>query len=73
MIKEAGMPPILITQGTEDEFYPKHLDETHFLKNAGENNQEVDYEKKEGYDHSYFFIASFLDEHFSFHRKNLKA
>ena len=73
LVKEAGMPPILITQGTEDHFYPEHLDETYFLKNAGENNQVVDYEKKEGYDHSYFFIATFLEEHFSFHMKNFNS
>ena len=41
LVKEAGIPPILITQGTQDEFYPKHLDETYFLKNARENNQAV--------------------------------
>ena len=32
LVKEAGMPPILITQGTEDRFYPEQLDETIFLK-----------------------------------------
>ena len=73
LVKESGMPPILITQGTEDNFYPEQLDETYFLKNAGENNQVVDYEKKEGYDHSYFFIATFLEEHFSFHMKNFNS
>jgi S-formylglutathione hydrolase len=73
LIKEAGMPPILITQGMEDPFYPEHLDETYFLKNAGENNGGVDYEKMEGYDHSYFFIATFLEEHFSFHMKNFNS
>lgn len=72
LIKEAGMPPILITQGTEDEFYPKHLDETYFLKNAQENNAVVQSEKAEGYDHSYFFIATFLENHFSYHMKYLR-
>ena len=56
----------------QDEFYPKQLDETHFLKNAQENNQAVHYNKVEGYDHSYFFIATFLEEHFAFHMKILK-
>ncbi|MFD2117875.1 S-formylglutathione hydrolase [Paenibacillus yanchengensis] len=71
LIKEAGMPPILITQGTEDNFYPEQLDETQFLNNVQENNQTVLYEKKDGYDHSYFFISSFLEDHFSFHMKYL--
>lgn len=72
LVKEAGMPPILITQGTEDNFYPEQLDETYFLKNAQENNQVVHYQKMEGYDHSYFFIATFLEDHFSFHMKYLR-
>ncbi|MFH4268367.1 alpha/beta hydrolase-fold protein, partial [Acinetobacter baumannii] len=63
LVKEAGMPPVLITQGIQDEFYPKQLDETIFLKNAQKNNQVVNYKKIEGYDHSYFFIATFLEEH----------
>ena len=27
---------------------------------------------REGYDHSYFFIASFVDEHITFHAKALR-
>jgi len=72
LVKEACLPPILITQGTEDNFYPEQLDETYFLKNVQENNHVVHYEKKEGYDHSYFFIATFLEDHFSFHMKYLR-
>lgn len=72
LVKEVGMPPILITQGTQDEFYLKQLDETIFLKNAQENNQVVNYKKIEGYDHSYFFIATFLEEHFAFHMEYLR-
>ena len=26
---------------------------------------------REGYDHSYFFIASFVDEHIAFHARHL--
>lgn len=71
LIKEAGVPPILITQGSADGFYPEQLDETVFLKNAEESGQAVTYQKKEGYDHSYFFIASFLEEHFAFQMEQL--
>jgi S-formylglutathione hydrolase len=72
LVKDADMPPILITQGTQDDFYPKQLDETYFLKNAQENNQIVNYKKVEGYDHSYFFISTFLEEHFAFHMEYLR-
>lgn len=73
LIKQSGIPPILITQGTEDKFYPEQLDETIFIKNAEEYNQKVMYEKKEGYDHSYFFIATFLEEHFAFHMRHFMS
>ncbi|BAK17232.1 predicted esterase [Solibacillus silvestris StLB046] len=72
LIKEIGTPPILITQGTQDEFYSEQLDETLFLKIAQENNKIVNYKKMEGYDHSYFFITTFLEEHFAFHMKYLR-
>ena len=72
LIKETQVPPILITQGTADGFYPEHLEETAFLENALKNNNQVDYQKADGYDHSYFFIASFLDDHFDFHMNQLR-
>lgn len=72
LVKKTGIPPILIMQGTKDTFYPKQLEETTFLENARENNQAVNYKKVEGYDHSYFFIATFLEDHFPFHMKHLK-
>lgn len=71
LVKEVSVPPILIMQGTKDGFYPEQLEETTFLENAKKNNQEVDYRKADGYDHSYFFISTFLDEHFDFHMKHL--
>jgi len=72
LIKEVSIPPILIMQGDQDNFYSKQLEETIFLKNAIENNKVVNYKKMEGYDHSYFFIATFLEEHFAFHMKYLR-
>ena len=72
LIKDVDAPSILITQGSQDEFYPEQLDESHFLKNAKENGQAVNYQKVEGYDHSYYFIATFLEEHFAFHKQHLK-
>lgn len=72
LIKETNVSPILIVQGTKDGFYPEQLEETTFLENAKKNNQKVNYKKAEGYDHSYFFISTFLEEHFDFHIKHLR-
>lgn len=72
LVKETKVQPILITQGTKDSFYPEQLEETTFLENARNNNQQINYKKADGYDHSYFFISTFLEEHFDFHMKYLK-
>ncbi|WP_263479929.1 alpha/beta hydrolase-fold protein, partial [Bacillus sp. BNPI-92] len=72
LIKEDTIPPILIMQGSQDEFYPKQLEEHIFLENAQKDSQLVTYKKMEGYDHSYFFISTFLHEHFSFHMKYVR-
>lgn len=71
LVKETNIPPILIMQGNQDNFYSEQLEETIFLENSKKNKKLVNYKKIDGYDHSYFFIATFLDEHFAFHMKNL--
>ena len=50
----------------------KQLEETIFLKNVRENNQTINNQKMKGYNHSYFFITTFLNEHFAFHMKYLR-
>lgn len=72
LVKETDIRPILISQGNQDDFYEKQLEETIFLENAKKNKKVVNYNKIEGYDHSYFFIATFLEEHFAFHMKYLR-
>ena len=61
--------PIHISQGTADAFYEVQLNEDAFLQAA--DGKQVSYEKLEGYDHSYFTIASFIEEHLQFHKKFL--
>lgn len=64
------VPPILITQGTSDNFYDVQLQENEFLKAAGD--KPVFYQSEKGYDHSYFTIATFIEEHIQFHVNELK-
>nr|WP_319215155.1 S-formylglutathione hydrolase [uncultured Trichococcus sp.] len=63
-------PPILISQGTVDNFYDVQLNEEAFLQAA--EGKKVRYEKLDGYDHSYFTIATFIEEHLQFHKDCLK-
>lgn len=63
-------PPILISQGTADNFYDVQLNEEAFLQAA--EGKKVRYEKLDGYDHSYFTIATFIEDHLQFHKDCLK-
>ena len=67
--KKDVAPPIHISQGTADGFYQVQLNEDSFLKAA--DGKTVTYEKLDGYDHSYFTIASFIEEHLQFHKEFL--
>lgn len=59
--------PTLVDQGTADDFLAEQL-QTHLLEEAcSVAGYDADIRYQEGYDHSYFFIASFLGEHIAFH------
>lgn len=63
--------PILIHQGTQDEFLEKQLLSDNFKKAAEMSGQGHHLKMSEGYDHSYYFIASFIEEHIKFHSSYL--
>ena len=59
--------PILIDQGDADNFYPQQLQPQTFVSAARAAGFAVEFNLRPGYDHSYYFIASFIDSHFAFH------
>ncbi|WGE57092.1 S-formylglutathione hydrolase [Actinobacillus equuli] len=63
--------PILIEQGLADSFYPTQLQPEIFTEKAQKLGFDVTLNLHEGYDHSYFFIASFIEKHIAFHAKAL--
>lgn len=64
---------ILIDQGLEDEFLSNQLMPDALEKAAETKGQKVTLRRHDGFDHSYFFISSFIDDHIAFHSKRLKA
>lgn len=62
---------ILIDQGEADEFLEKELLSKNILEASRSKDQKVVMNFREGYDHSYYFIASFIEEHLKFHLKHL--
>ena len=65
--------PMLIDQGTADEFLENQLKPELLLAAAEKAGYPLQFIEREGYDHSYFFIASFIEEHLRFHAKSLRA
>ena len=64
--------PLLIDQGSADQFLKDQLKPELLLRAAEEKNFPVTYNLREGYDHSYFFISSFIENHLKSHVKYLK-
>jgi len=57
---------ILIDQGLSDEFLENQLLTHHLETVASETGQKLDLRYQKGYDHSYYFISSFLADHIPF-------
>ena len=64
---------ILIDQGKADNFLSEHLDPSTFLAACEKVGQSVTYRWQEGYDHSYYFIASFIEDHLRHHHTALST
>lgn len=61
------MSPMLIDQGADDEFIENQLMPAKLESVCAENNHTVTLRYQPGYDHSYYFIASFIDDHLRHH------
>ena len=66
-----GHLPVLVDQGEEDNFLEEQL-KTELLEQAiADAGYPMTIRRQAGYDHSYFFIASFIGEHIAFHMQHL--
>ncbi len=63
---------ILIDQGLADEFYAKQLLTGNFIEAAKSLGQVTRVNLREGYDHSYYFISTFIESHIAFHAAALQ-
>ena len=59
--------PILIDQGDSDDYLEDQLKPQHLMQAADQASYPVQLRMQKGYDHSYFFIASFIEDHLRFH------
>lgn len=63
--------PLLVSQGLADNFLDEQLQPQLLLDAAAKHNHPLVLEQHENYDHSYYFIASFIEQHINFHAKYL--
>ncbi len=73
LMKQTGFDgPILIDTGTEDQF--GDLLKTEALAHAAAaRRQDLQLRLQPGYDHSYFFVSTFMEDHITFHADALYA
>lgn len=64
--------PMLIDQGDGDQFLHEQLKPGNLLQAAEEAGYPLELRMQEGYDHSYYFISSFIEDHLRFHAEHLK-
>jgi S-formylglutathione hydrolase len=68
-----AMPPILIDQGNADQFLDTQLKPHLMIVACRERGQKLELRRQPGYDHSYFFIQTFIDDHLAHHARVLAA
>ena len=64
---------ILIDQGLDDKFLANQLKPELFIAACEQNDQTLLLRQHAGYDHSYWFIQSFIEDHLKHHAKQLHA
>jgi S-formylglutathione hydrolase len=65
-------PAILIDQGTNDPYLQTQLKLALFQETCKKNNISINCRYQDGYDHSYYFISTFIEDHLRYHANNLK-
>ena len=66
------MPEILVDQGDADSFLAEQLKPELLRDACAEAGIELTLRIQPGYDHSYYFISSFMDDHLRWHAARLK-
>lgn len=71
MRKATVFVPARVDQGAADNFLVEQLKPETLVSAAKSSAYPLEYRAHEGYDHSYYFIASFIEDHLRFHASHL--
>ena len=69
----AESPPMLVDQGTADDFLEEQLRPDLLREAAEARGLDLTLRMQEGHDHSYYFISTFMAEHVAWHAGHLGA
>jgi S-formylglutathione hydrolase len=64
---------ILIDQGTSDKFLAEQLKPELLVAACKAAGQDIQLQMRDGYDHGYFFIQTFISQHMAWHAQRLLA
>lgn len=64
-------PALLVDQGTDDPFLASQLKPELLVAACKDAGIALDLRMQQGYDHSYYFIATFIEDHLRFHARHL--
>ena len=68
-----GALPMLVDQGDNDQFLEDQLYPQHLIAAAKQHDSNLELRMQPGYDHSYYFISTFIADHLRFHARFLKG
>lgn len=69
----ARLPPLLIDQGLDDKFLAEQLHPDVFEAACRAAGQPLELRRHAGFDHGYYFIATFIADHLAHHARHLHA
>jgi S-formylglutathione hydrolase len=64
-------PPILVDQGTADPFLAAQLKPELLEQACADAKVPLELRRQDGYDHGYFFVSTFVEDHLRRHRAQL--
>jgi S-formylglutathione hydrolase len=72
LIENGGrLPALLVDQGLEDQFLASQLLPERLEQACASSGQPLQLRRHAGYDHGYFFVATFIGEHVAHHAASL--
>ena len=69
----ARLPHLLVDQGTADDFLENQLKTGLLVEACEKAGIAADIRMQDGYDHSYYFISTFMAEHVGWHARHLQG